>query len=296
MLVAACCGLAALSLGARDPGVTIEAEGVGSSTTGGTGCGCGPIYRARTVGGAAGVRVSERNDPRDSGTSVEVRGAFEREWVDPRGEGLCSHAQDPFIEPTCNEASLHDDVPTRNHAAVDLRVGFATEEAHLPARWSLGILAYSSWVRDHASTRSPVLMPLFWPEIEHENTVGDGSSLIVGTGSPYASTLRRPAWFYVGFRRAPANGVEWSGVFGWFRAGIGADDHDGRRRTRPDLAWSSVDSLLLADSTFGFHTQIAIPIGATLAFLPSAGLGGLFDLFRGLGPDYDASLGLRLRL
>ena len=52
----------------------------------------------------------------------------------------------------------------------------------------------------------------------------------------------------------------------------------------------------IGDSTFAFHTQLAIPIGAALAFLPTAGVGGLFDLFRGLGPDYHASFGLRLRL
>ena len=297
--------LAALSLGARSPGVEIEGDGVASTTSGGWGCGCGPIYRAKTIGGAGGIRVTERSGEdaqRDGeGVSVEARGALEHEAVSYSGVGVCSDATDPVLEPTCrDEASTHQDFPTRDFTAADVRVGFAPDASRPRDRWTIGVLGYADWVdmKPKANPAAPLL--LFWPEIESVHVVGtkdDGTtSLVLGTGSPFASTLRRPALFYVGFRAETLRGASLTGVFGWFRAGIGLDDHDTRVDSTPSRGWASYASLLLGDPTFGFHARGSIPLVGGLAFVPSLGVGGLVSAIRGYGGDGTIALGLSLRL
>src|SRR5436309_338160 len=86
----------------------------------------------------------------------------------------------------------------------------------LGARWTVGVLGYADWVDMKPKENPAAPLLLLWPELESAHVVGkkdDGTvSLVLGTGSPFASTLRRPALFYVGFRAETLRGVALTGV------------------------------------------------------------------------------------
>jgi hypothetical protein len=249
------------------------------------------------VGGGAGVRITERTptaENRDEGVSFEVRGAVERETALYAGQGVCSTNSDPVLEPTCNEASHHNELPTHTFVAGDVRVGVSTDKPR--DRWTIGLLLFSTWIDDRPRFDPARPAVVVWPAIERAVYMRLGASFLVGTGSPFVETLRRPAFVYTGFRTENDRGFSLTGVFGWFRAGLGLDGSDRGASGTSNAATTSMTTMLASDPTFAFHAQGVMPLGKSLSFIPAGGFGGLLNTYRGLGPDYSMSIGLRLRL
>jgi len=260
------------ALGFRAPTVAVEGEGHEGASQGGFACGCGPLYRARYAGGAAGVKVSQRSAASASGEGIFVhaRGSLERESV-VLGNPDCVPAPAGFDKQTDVERKYCDPIdralpPTKALYAADLRMGYGGE--HL--RVGIGALVYQAWQAN--TDRDPTLQ--VWPSGELQYRDG-GWLAIAGLGAPFLHALRHPALSYYGWGYLSEDGWGLKVIVGQFRSG-------------------PVLSPLKGNPTLQF--QATIPIGRRVSLSPGGNVGCYHCVLVGFPPDFMVSLALRAEL
>jgi hypothetical protein len=168
---------------ARAPNTDIEATGYGGANSGGWTC--GPTARAKYVGAAVNVTISEHGRYHEEGPGLlAVAGAaIERETVE--GDGPLQFDNCPARDTNCSALP-----PPSLLGAVHGRIGGGW-------RWfgiELGALGYQGWSSNTSQTPKWTAFP------ELEVRVGPPAVFygVLGFGSDLPTTTRRPAILYTG--------------------------------------------------------------------------------------------------